>query len=146
MALRALPSSAAGDRRVRSTPKTSEVGADPTSCVVVLHDEPDLSARSDLSEVLARLIACGTGDVVVDLAHADFIDTPSFFTLAAAARLLDSKGRQLIFRSPSKLATRVLNLFGLSDRIDPSGEADQVGRSSPETDGRGKPAPPTGLR
>lgn len=70
---------------------------------------------------MARLIAGGTGDVVVDLAEAGFIDTASFFTLAAGARLLDGKGRKLTFRSPSNLATRVLNLFGLSDRIEGQG-------------------------
>ena len=115
MVLRALPSSAAGERRVRPPP---EVDADRTPFVIVLRDQPDLLARSDLSDALVRLIPGGTGDVVVDLAGADLIDTASFFTLAAAATWLDRNGRRLTFRSPSRLATRVLNLFGLSDRID----------------------------
>jgi anti-anti-sigma regulatory factor len=86
--------------------------------VIVPRDQPDLFARSHLSDLLARLIAGDTGNVVVDLSEADFIDTASYFTLAAAARLLDRKDRQLTFRSPSNLATRVLNLFGLGDRIE----------------------------
>jgi anti-anti-sigma regulatory factor len=94
------------------------VDADRTPFIIVLRDQPDLFAYSDLSDALARLIASGSGDVVVDLAEADFIDTASFFTLAAVARLLDRSGRRLTFHSPSRLATRVLNLFGLSDRID----------------------------
>ncbi|HET9732946.1 MAG TPA: STAS domain-containing protein [Acidimicrobiales bacterium] len=84
----------------------------------VLRDAPDLLTRDDLGDVWVREIALGTGDVVVDLADVDFIDTDSFFTLAATARWLDRKGRRLTFRSPSGLAMRVLDLFGLSDRID----------------------------
>jgi anti-anti-sigma regulatory factor len=105
----------AAERRIRPPP---EVDANRAPFVIVLRDQAELFARSDLSDALVRLIASGTGDVVVDLAEADSIDTASFFTLAAAARLLDRNGRRLTFRSPSKLATRVLNLFGLSDRID----------------------------
>lgn len=118
MALTALPASAALERRVRSTLRTPEEGDERITLVVVVCDQPDLLARPDLSKALARVIASGNGDVVVDLAEADFIDTASFFTLAAAARVLDRKGRRLTLRSPSKLATRVLKLFGLNDLID----------------------------
>lgn len=118
MALIALPSSAAAERRAQSTLTTPEVGADRTPLVVVLREEPGRRTRPDLSDVLARVIAGGTGNVVVDLAEADLIDTASFFTLAAAARLLNGKGRQMTFRSPSELAARVLNLFGLNNLIE----------------------------
>jgi anti-anti-sigma factor len=118
VALRALPPSTVVESRVRSTPTTVKVADNRSPLVVVLRNTEEPFARSDLSEVLAGLIAGGTSDVVVDLGEVDFIDTSSFFTLAATARLLDRDGRQLSFRSPSRLATRVLKLFGLSDRID----------------------------
>jgi anti-anti-sigma regulatory factor len=114
MALRGVPSSADGRGRVRS----SRAIADAPGELIVLRYEPDATIRSDLPAVLARAVA-GGGDVVVDLAETDFIDTATYFTMAAAARLLHGDGRRITFRSPSRLAAKVLNLYGLGHLIDP---------------------------
>jgi anti-anti-sigma regulatory factor len=118
MARRALPSSAFVERRVGSASAPPEVAPGGTPIVFVLRDAPDLLAGGDLLDLLVREIAGGSGDVLVDLADVDFLDTDSFFALAATARFLDRKGRRLTFRSPSRLAIRVLDLFGLSDRVE----------------------------
>jgi anti-anti-sigma factor len=67
---------------------------------------------------LARVINSSTGDVVIDLAEATFIDTAAVRVLANGQRMLDRCGRKLTFRSPSPPAERVLELFGLADCIE----------------------------
>jgi anti-anti-sigma regulatory factor len=51
------------------------------------------------------------GNVVIDLAEAESIDIPSVRLLAKAQRLLNSEGRKLTFRSPSRLDALVRNLY-----------------------------------
>jgi anti-anti-sigma factor len=106
------PSAARTDRSVAA------VRAEGTRTVVVLRGEWDLSTRSVLADVLSRVIASGTGDVVIDLAEAEFIDTATVRAFVDAQHLLDGHGRRLSFVSPSSLARRLLDLFGLTDRID----------------------------
>jgi hypothetical protein len=43
--------------------------------------------------------------------------------LTMAQQMLDRQGRTLSFRSPSRLATRMLDLFGLTELIEASGGA-----------------------
>jgi len=84
----------------------------------VLSGEWDVSNRRVLADVLARVIASGTGDVVIDLAEAEFIDTAIGRALAVGCQWLARRGRTLRFRSPSRLAARVLGGLGLTDLIE----------------------------
>ena len=52
------------------------------------------------------------------MADAEFIDTAIVRVMATALQLLDRQGRKLTVRSPSRLAARVLDLFGLADLIE----------------------------
>ena len=54
----------------------------------------------------------------IDLAEAEFIDTAAVRVLAVGHQLLDERGRTLTFRSPSRLAARVLHMFGLTELIE----------------------------
>ncbi len=67
------------------------------------------------------MIAARLGDVVIDLTDTDFIDTAISRTLADAQQMLDLQGRRVTFRSPSRLAARLLDLFGLSPLIESAG-------------------------
>jgi anti-anti-sigma factor len=89
-----------------------------TRTVVVLQGEADVSSRSVLADVLSRVIAARSGDVVIDLSALVFIDSGSIRVFAIARRWLDREDRNLTFRSPSRLAARVLNLWGLSALIE----------------------------
>jgi len=71
-----------------------------------------------LSEVLARVIAWRSGDVAIDLADVQYIDATSVRVLTGCQQMLDRERRTLSFRSPSRLAARVLRVFGLSEFID----------------------------
>ena len=105
-------------RTVRSGLLTTSVRAEGNRSVVVLWGEADLSTRPALSDVLFLVIAERAGDVVIDLAEAEFIDSATARTLAAAQQLLDGQGRKLALRSPSRLAARVLEVFGLTHLIE----------------------------
>jgi anti-sigma B factor antagonist len=96
------------------------VHTEATRTVVTLRGETDLSTRPALADALSRVIATGNGDVVVDLAAVTFIDTAIVRSLATGQRLLDRTGRTLTFRSPSRLAVRVLDMFGLTELIEPA--------------------------
>ena len=94
--------------------------AEATRTVVTLCGEADLSTRPALADVLSRVIATGSGDVVVDLAAVTLIDTATGRSFAIGQRLLDRTGRTLTFRSPSRMAVQVLDLFGLTELIEPA--------------------------
>ena len=86
--------------------------------VIELRGEADLSTRRALSNVMSQVIELGRGDVVIDLTETTFIDTAIVRTLAIGQQLLDRQGSSLIFRSPSRLASMVLQVFGMSYLIE----------------------------
>jgi anti-anti-sigma factor len=115
MAPTMVPPSADTVPRVRFARRIPEVHAEGTRSVVALRGEADISTRQVLCDVLCRVIADRTGDVVIDLAKATFIDTAIVRVLATAQQLLHRQDRILVVRAPSRLATRMLQLFGLTD-------------------------------
>jgi anti-anti-sigma factor len=118
MTLTVLPPSPGTARRVRSAPMAPVVFAEGDRTVVLLRGESDISTGPVMSSVLSRVIALHTGDVVIDVAQAEFIDTAAVRVLAVGHRLLEKRGRTLTFRSPSRLAARVLHMFGLTELIE----------------------------
>jgi len=114
-------------------PATSRAGADDTligqivhegtQIIVVLRGEADFSATLALSDILARGVSAGSGDVVIDLGGLDFIDTGAMRVLVAAKQRLQRLGRKLTLRSPSSVATRVLDVFGLATMVEPDANA-----------------------
>jgi anti-anti-sigma factor len=82
--------------------------------IVVLQGEADFSSAPVLSDVLARGIDSGAADVVIDMSRLEFIDTGAVRVLAAGQQRLDRLGRKLTFRSPSSVAARVMEMFGLT--------------------------------
>lgn len=63
--------------------------------------------------------ASGAGDVVVDLAETELIDTAIGRVIAVACKRLARRGHRLSFRSPSPVAARILGSFGLTDLVEP---------------------------
>jgi anti-anti-sigma factor len=103
---------------VRSGLTTAVVREEGTRSVVVLRGEADFSTTRVPSDVLSWVVAWRTGDVVVDLGGLEFVDTATVRVLAEGQQLLEHHGRTMTFRSPSKVAARVLNVFGLTDSIE----------------------------
>jgi anti-anti-sigma factor len=118
MTLTVLPPSPRTARRVRSAPMAPVARAEGDRTVILLGGESDISTGPVMSSVLSRVIALHTGDVVIDVAEAEFIDTAAVRVLAVGHHLLDERGRALTFRSPSRRAARVLHMFGLTGLIE----------------------------
>jgi anti-anti-sigma factor len=87
--------------------------------VVVLAGEADRATLHVMQEALADVTADRDGDVVVDLAHTEFIDTAALRVVLRARETLDAAGRQLTLRSPSRSAARLLGVFGLGHLAGP---------------------------
>src|SRR5579862_2907683 len=113
MALTMLPQPLGPVRGDRSALMTPEVRVEGARIVVVLRDGTDVATKPVLCDVLSRVVASAAGDVVIDLGAATFIDIATARVLATAQQLLDDQDRELTFRSPSRLAARVLQAFGL---------------------------------
>jgi anti-sigma B factor antagonist len=118
MAVTKLPPSAGPRSDVGSVTRHRVLFSEGAGLVVVLRGEIDVAAQPFLCRVMSGVIAFGVGDVVVDLAHVTFVDTASVRVLATAQHLLDGDGRRLTIRSPSRLALRVLDMFGLSSLVE----------------------------
>ena len=91
---------------------TSSYGSGGT--VVKLRGEADAFTKPTLVNALVAAIANHDGPVIVDLSQADFIDVGTVRVLARAAHDLRDHGRAMSFRSPSRSAANLIELFGLS--------------------------------
>jgi anti-anti-sigma factor len=129
MALTVVPLSARSAPTARSTPTTT-VREGGTGTLVIVRGEVNSSTAPVLSKALSRVIVKRCGDVVIDLANLEFIDSASVRVLTACKRMLDREGRRLTFRSPSRLAARVLEVFALAGLIE-APYAPRVARGRP---------------
>jgi anti-anti-sigma factor len=118
MTLTMLPLSSGGLHHVRFGLMTAVAREEGPRTVVVLRGEADVSTCRVPADVLSWVIAWRTGDVVVDLGELKFVDSATVHILAEARQLLERVGRAMSFRSPSSLATRVLQVFGLTHLIE----------------------------
>lgn len=118
MAVMMPPPSAGPVAEVGSVPRHRVLFSEGTGLVVVLRGEIDVTARPFLCRVMSGVIACGVGDVIVDLANVTFVDTAFVRVLAIAQRLLERDSRRLTVRSPSRLPLRVLEIFGLTSLVE----------------------------
>jgi len=85
--------------------------------VVVLRGEADVATLALVERTFDRIIRDGGGPVIVELAETSFIDSGTVRAFSDAARTLGERGRLLRVRSPSRTASVMLELFGLSDLI-----------------------------
>lgn len=95
------------------------VFAEGAGTVVVLRGEADRATLQVVVDALSDVIADRAGDVVVDLAQMEFIDTAALRAVLRARETLESDGRQLTLRSPSRIAGRLLGVFGLCHLVNP---------------------------
>lgn len=87
--------------------------------VVAIVGDADVFNLSFVVDSLSRAITDCDGPVVVDLARTEFIDAGTLRALGRASLFLESLGRTLTVRSPSKLALRVLALLDLDHLVEP---------------------------
>lgn len=95
------------------------VSPEGTATAVALRGEADVATVAALVDTLAGLSAHGEGDIVVDLSQIEFMDIATLRAVLAARADLAGNGRQLTLRSPSRIAGRVLGVFGLDHLVSP---------------------------
>ena len=95
------------------------VFADGVVTVVALRGEADRATLHVVRDALADVISEREGDVVVDLAQTEFMDTAALRAVLRAREKLEATGRQLTLRSPSRSAGRLLGVFGLGHLTSP---------------------------
>jgi anti-anti-sigma factor len=88
--------------------------------VVWLGGDHDISTVAALAETMARVIALDDADLVVDLSGVRFIGAATVEVLGRARDFLQVHSRALTLRSPPARVSRVLELSGLADLVDPS--------------------------
>jgi anti-sigma B factor antagonist len=118
MAVTLLPSSPCFEPDGLSTSATVSIRNDGSQTIVAILGEADLSNRPVLADALAGVIARDAGDVVIDLTGTEFVDTAIIRALVDGQQILARRGRQLTFRTPSRPAARLLDLFGLTGLIE----------------------------
>lgn len=106
----------------RSTPPGLDVSVlmEGSTTVVILRGEADIATLPVVVEVLAGVIADHDGDVIVDLEQTAFIDTGALRAVLRARQVLLGDGRGLTLRSPSQIAGRLLEVFGLCFLVTPA--------------------------
>jgi anti-anti-sigma factor len=89
-----------------------------TNCTVVsLSGEHDIETLDELSEAMARGIAWGDAEVVVDLSGVEFMSAASAAVRVRGRDLLCMQSRELTVRSPSRSAHRLLEVCGLTGLV-----------------------------
>jgi anti-anti-sigma factor len=112
-------------RSLQSIPNAALDDAAVRPPFLALRGDLDVSTVQLLIDAVSALIEWSVGDVVVDLTEVEFIDIASVRILDVARQLLSREGRLLTFRSPSRLAGLVLDLFGLTRFIEASQSAER---------------------
>jgi anti-anti-sigma factor len=94
-------------------------GRDANRVVVVLRGDHDVSTVAALRETLAQAIILDYVDLVVDLSGVPFMDASTLSAIVRAREYLQRRSLSLTLRSPSRSATRVLELCDLAELVDP---------------------------
>lgn len=97
---------------------------DNTALIVWLRGEHDAATVAELSDILARAIAVGDGDLIIDMCDVTFIATATIGVLVKTRDRLRFGSRSLSVRSPSPCARRMLEVCRLTDLIAPATLAD----------------------
>jgi anti-anti-sigma factor len=87
--------------------------------VIWLDGEYDIATVLTVADSLSTAISVDDNDVVVDLGGVTFISTATIDVLIRGQRSLKARDRRLTLRSPSRRASRVLELCGLTDLVEP---------------------------
>lgn len=90
-------------------------GADKT--VVWLRGEHDLSSADMLSDVIATAAAAYETDVSVDLGGVEFMDSTTLHAILRARSSIETSGRTVTVRNPSRNARFMLGVCGLEQLL-----------------------------
>jgi anti-anti-sigma factor len=99
-------------------PLVIEARAEGDETVLILKGELDPHTAPRLGEELDKARAEGSNQIVLDLAELGFIDSSGLRVIISAHKAAAADGGQLVLRSPSPMARRLLDITGLLDHIE----------------------------
>lgn len=94
--------------------------------VVWLEGEHDIATVFGLADALEKATSSSDADVIVDLSGVTFIGAATVGVLLRGLDALRRQSRSLTLREPSRCATRVIEVFGLSGLVE-AGSTEPVG-------------------
>ena len=89
----------------------------PGPVIIHLDGELDPHTAPTLQDALDEVTRGGASQVVLDLAELRFIDSSGLRVVISAHRALSDGGGQLVLRSPSETASRLLEITGLTGHL-----------------------------
>ncbi|MBW3667645.1 MAG: STAS domain-containing protein [Actinobacteria bacterium] len=90
---------------------------------ICLSGEHDAFNADVFSAAMARAMATGEADVVVELHEVEFMAVATVGVILRARAILRLQSRSVVLRSPSPCAQRVLSLCGAADLVERSAAA-----------------------
>ena len=102
------------------------VSHDGEQAVLWLDGEQDIATVAVLADTLAKVTSTGDANLIVDLSGVTFMSTATIDQLVKTRNLLLGLSRNFALRSPSKCASRLLNLCGLAGLVEPSENAIRI--------------------
>ncbi len=94
-------------------PLELRIAADGRDATVHLVGELDVSSADVLRQALCRLYHDGASSLVLDLSELAFVDSTGLSEFVIALKHCRGRGGDVVLRSPTPSATRVLNISGL---------------------------------
>jgi anti-anti-sigma factor len=125
------------DVAVRQCDSAPLVLRDGNRTVVWLAGECDITTLLVTADTMMKAISLDDGDLIVDLSEVTFLSAATIGALIGVRNLLRGESRSMTLRSPSRFATRILDLCGLDDLVDP-----HVARAKSSVSPLTRPDPP----
>jgi anti-anti-sigma factor len=102
----------------REHPLVIDARVEADQVVLILTGELDPHTAPSLRQALDRTVGDTTTVVVFDLGGVTFVDSSGLRVIIAAHKLMDDRHGRLVLRDPSDTTRRILDITGLSDRIE----------------------------
>lgn len=93
-----------------------QIDVDPRARAVVLSGDIDIQTAPEVENAVTGL-GVG-GDVTLEMSAVRFMDSSGLRTIISCRQALDDAGQRLLLAEPSDAVRRVLEITGLSDKLD----------------------------
>lgn len=94
-----------------------EVRSEGQAAIIVVRGELDLATSPELEDRLRNLCDSGNAQVVIDLRELEFMDSTGLSIIVKAHQRLTETGRRLSIVRGSQQVQRLLDLTGVSERL-----------------------------
>lgn len=95
--------------------RSTRLQIDSSDSTLTVTGEIDAHSAPELQQALAELQ--GDGDMTIDMAHVDFIDSSGLRVLLEAHASAEGAGRRLVVADPSPAVRRLVEISGLDNHL-----------------------------